>query len=171
MSGQVVLWACSSSSWRSAFGGSALALPAVSAAYATALGAALIDGRAAVAVAGAEVYANLALVALYIGVGYYCARTQVANSRALGGWSVSGLALTVVFPTCAFMHGVYAYYMATGQYEADVHNHWVDLLAVPAAVYFLWVVRALHRGTFHDWNGAPRAARGSVRAPAVARAR
>jgi hypothetical protein len=84
----------------------------------------------------------------------------------MGGWSLSGLALTVVFPTCAMMHGVYAYYQATGFYDGDVHNHWIDLLAVPAAMYFLWVVRALSRGAFHDWNGAPgRARAGGIGAP------
>ena len=44
----------------------------------------------------------------------------------------------------------------------------IDVLAVPAAMYFLWVVHALYRGTFRDWNGAPgrtRAAKGTPPAP------
>jgi hypothetical protein len=131
----------------------------------TALVAALLDLGGPLTL-NAEVWANVALVVLYVGVGYYCARTQIANHRAIGGWSLSGLALTVVFPTCAMMHGVYAYYQATGFYGADVHNHWIDLLAVPAAMYFLWVVRALSRGAFHDWNGAPgRARAGGISPP------
>ena len=38
----------------------------------------------------------------------------------------------------------------------------IDLLAVPAAAYFLWVVHALYRGTFRDWNGAPSLTRNTV---------
>jgi hypothetical protein len=141
-------------------------LPTIAGVYVTALAAALLDLGAQSITLTAEVWANIALVLLYTAVGYYCGRTQLANHRAMGGWSLSGLALTVVFPTCAMMHGVYAYYEATGFYDADVHNHWVDLLAVPAAIYFLWVVRALARGAFHDWNGAPARARaGGVGAP------
>jgi hypothetical protein len=52
------------------------------------------------------------------------------------------------------MHGIYAYYSMTGLYAWDIHNLAIDYFAVPAAVYFLWVVHALYRGTFHDWNGA-----------------
>jgi hypothetical protein len=43
----------------------------------------------------------------------------------------------------------------TGLYAWDIHNLVIDYFAVPAAIYFLWVVQALYRGTFHDWNGAP----------------
>jgi len=28
----------------------------------------------------------------------------------------------------------------------------IDVLAVPAGVYFLWVVQMLARGTYTDWN-------------------
>jgi hypothetical protein len=145
------------------------ALPTLAGVYLTALVAALLDLGGQNLTLNAEVWANVALVVLYVGVGYYCARTQIANHRAMGGWSLSGLALTVVFPTCAMMHGVYAYYSATGFYDPNVGNHWVDLFAVPAAIYFLWVVRALSRGAFHDWNGAPgRARAGGVAAPPAA---
>lgn len=64
--------------------------------------------------------------------------------------------LTVIFPTCAAMHGVYAYYTLAGSYTLDAHMGVVDWLAVPAGVYFLWVVQALYRGTFRDWNSAGR---------------
>jgi hypothetical protein len=142
------------------------AMPTIFAIYVTALIAALLDLGGQNLTLSVAVWSNVALVVLYTGVGYYCARTQLANHRAMGGWSVSGLALTVVFPTCALMHGVYAYYQATGYYSPDVHNDWIDVLAVPAAVYFLWVVRALSRGAFHDWNGAPgRAKPGGVAGP------
>ena len=68
---------------------------------------------------------------------------------------MSGLALAIVFPTCAAMHAVYALYGLTGRYAADVHGLGIDMLAVPAGIYFLWVVVALYRGTFVDWNGSP----------------
>jgi hypothetical protein len=95
------------------------------------------------------------LVGLYGAIGYFLARTQLANRKPLGGWSLSGLALAVVFPTCALMHGVYALYALSGKYALDYHGFVIDWLAVPAAMYFLWVVHGLYKGTFRDWNGAP----------------
>ncbi|HEV2723335.1 MAG TPA: hypothetical protein VGV10_01765, partial [Thermoleophilaceae bacterium] len=38
----------------------------------------------------------------------------------------------------------------------DLHGLVVGWLAVPAGVYFLWVVQALYRGTFRDWNSTGR---------------
>jgi hypothetical protein len=135
-----------------------LALPTLSGVYITAiLAAMLVGGLGAVAVSP-SVIANLMLVGLYSAIGYYLARTQLANRKPLGGWSVSGLALTIVFPTCAIMHGVYAYYQVTGAYANDLHMSILDWISVPAAIYFLWVVQSLYRGAFHDWNGAPRSA-------------
>jgi len=139
-----------------------LLLPTMFGIYVTALVAGAID----VANTGSElrtvVLANILLVGLYMAIGYFLIRTQLANRRHLGGWSVSGLALAVVFPTCAVMHGIYAYYTFTGRYGFDTHAFWIDWIAVPAAMYFLWVVHGLYRGTFRDWNGAP----GKTRVPA-----
>ncbi|HEY1359622.1 MAG TPA: hypothetical protein VGF21_15065 [Thermoleophilaceae bacterium] len=113
-------------------------------------GSALDAGR----VPGA--FPNVLLVGIYSLIGYYLLRTQLANRRPLGGWSISGLALTVIFPTCAVMHAVYAYYTLTGSYYLDTHMGVVDWLAVPAGLYFLWVVQALYRGSFRDWNSSGR---------------
>lgn len=44
---------------------------------------------------------------------------------------MSGIALAVIFPTCALMHGAYAYCVITGTYAADVHGFVIDWLAVP----------------------------------------
>lgn len=96
------------------------------------------------------------LVATYLVIGYFLARTQLANRRPLGGWSLSGLALTAAFVGCATMHGVFAAYTVTGLYPVEWHTGVVDWLAAPAALYFLWVVQALYRGTFRDWNAAGR---------------
>jgi hypothetical protein len=100
-----------------------------------------------------EVIPNLMLVVLYFTIGYFVLRTQLRNRTLLNGWSVSGLALGIVFPTCGLMHGIYAYYASTGVYhDIDFHGWVVDALAVPAAIYFLWVVVGLYRLTLRDWN-------------------
>ena len=104
---------------------------------------------------------NLLLVLVYSTIGFYLVRTQLANRKPLGGWSVSGIALAVIFPTCALMHGAYAYYVTTGRYAADAHGFVADWLAVPAGIYFVWVVQALYRGTFRDWNSTGRAVPGA----------
>jgi hypothetical protein len=56
------------------------------------------------------------------------------------------------------MHGVFAFYLFTGLYHNDVHGLFIDWLAVPAGLYFLYVVQALYSGRFWDWNSAPRPA-------------
>ncbi len=132
-----------------------LALPTFAGIYVTAMIAAVIalGGFHLSRLGGAT--ANLLLVVIYLAIGYYLARTQLANRRPLGGWSVSGLALAIIFPTCAAMHAVYALYSLTGRYGFDTHGMAIDWLAVPAGLYFLWVVHALYRGTYRDWNGSP----------------
>jgi len=139
-----------------------MALPTLAGVYVTALGAAVLSAGGTLGSVDLAIVANLMLVVLYSAIGYYLTRTQLANRRPLGGWSLSGLALAVIFPTCALMHGIYAFYLLNGSYPVDQHMLAIDLLAVPAAAYFLWVVHALYRGTFRDWNGAPTTTRNSV---------
>lgn len=122
-------------------------------------GIAVVVGAAALVVGGdarmtPRMVPNILLLGLYTLIGFYLARTQLANRRALGGWSLSGLALTVVFPTCGVMHAVYAAYVISAEYHLDWHGLVIDWLAVPAAVYFVWVTRALHVGDLSDWNEA-----------------
>ena len=57
------------------------------------------------------------------------------------------LELCGIFPTWSLMHLLYAFTA-----HADVHSAVADLWAVPASVYFLWVVRSLHRKAIVDWN-------------------
>lgn len=95
---------------------------------------------------------NLALVVVYLAVGWVLLRTQLFNRRITGTWSLSGVCLTIVFPTCAVMHGVWAVHAATGQYVFDTHLLVIDTLAVPAGLYFLWVVWSLSHGRITDWN-------------------
>ncbi len=102
---------------------------------------------------------NLLLVALYSLIGWYLLRTQLRNRGPLGGWSVSGLSLTAVFPTCALMHAAWVVYALTGRYELEPHGMTIDWLAVPAAFYFLWVVRSLYIGAaVGSWNEGSRGA-------------
>ena len=95
---------------------------------------------------------NILLLLVYTLIGYYLLRTQLNNRRPSGGWSVSGVALTAVFPTCGVMHAVFASYAISASYRVESHGLLIDWLAVPAAIYFVWVVRALHFGTLTDWN-------------------
>ncbi|MBV9310144.1 MAG: hypothetical protein JOZ73_04900 [Solirubrobacterales bacterium] len=129
-----------------------VALPTVFAVYLTAVIAAVIARGVAAPTELALVAPNLVLVAIYSLIGYFLIRTQLANRLPLGGWSVSGLALALIFPTCAVMHAVYAYYAVAGHYPVMLGGLGIDWLAVPAGAYFLWVVYSLYRGQFLDWN-------------------
>ena len=71
---------------------------------------------------GFAVWANVILVGLYLAVGWFVLRTQLANRPSMGGWSVSGLSLSVIFPTCALMHMVWAAYAVAGRYAEDGHG-------------------------------------------------
>jgi len=129
-----------------------LALPTLAGVYVTAI-VTIVAGAGRLGSAHlAAVVPNVLLIVIYSTIGYYLIRTQIANRRPLNGWSVSGLALAVIFPTCAMMHAVYAYYALSGRYGPAVHTTVIDWLAVPAGLYFLWVVQALFHGSFRDWN-------------------
>jgi hypothetical protein len=93
---------------------------------------------------------NLCAAAAYMMVGWYLAVTQVRRYVAEQQWSLSGLALTGVFPTCAFMHIIHA--LTLGAHSATLP---FDLLGVPASIYFLWVVKCVHRDSVVDWNRRP----------------
>jgi len=100
---------------------------------------------------------NLFVAVTYGLVGWMLLRTQVRRRPDAGGWSVSGLSLAGVFPTCALMHLVYAF-TAVGH----PHTTFFDVLGVPASVYFLWVVRSIHREAIVDWNRRPIVGRAGV---------
>jgi hypothetical protein len=65
-----------------------LALPTAFGMYLTAIVAAVIARGVATPAALALVAPNLLLVVIYSMIGYFLIRTQVANRRPLGGWSV-----------------------------------------------------------------------------------
>ena len=130
-------------------------LPTLGAVYVVAIVTATVGiGTGVVTEVRLTVVPNLLLVVLYTAIGLVLLRTQLANHRSTGRWSLSGLALTAVFPTCALMHAAWALYATTGRYEITDHLLVVDVMAVPAAAYFLWVVWSLSRGAIHDWNEA-----------------
>jgi hypothetical protein len=136
-----------------------LALPTLAGIYVTAVVAAALEFSGYGVERLGLALPNLLLIGLYSAIGFYLIRTQLANRRPLGGWSISGLALAVIFPTCAVMHGVFALYVLTGTYDADPHGLAIDWLSVPAAAYFVYVVHALYSGKFRDWNRGPVATR------------
>lgn len=127
-------------------------LPAAGFVYLAALFNAALDTAGSAPVFEPKILPNLALIGLYSAIGGQLARTQLGNRPHTGGWSVSGTSLAAVMFTCALMHGVYALYATTGRYDLDIHGYVIDVLSVPAAAYFLWVVAALHRGVLRDWN-------------------
>jgi hypothetical protein len=101
---------------------------------------------------------NVFVTITYGMVGWYLADFQVRRYLANGIWSLSGLALTGVFFTCAQMHMIDA---------ASRGNDWIlvfDVIGVPASVYFLWVVKLLHNDSVMDWNRRPLV--GAATAPA-----
>jgi hypothetical protein len=144
------------------------ALPSVMAAY----GIVMVAASAVVLSShdvqfGPRFVPNLLLLGLYGLIGFYLMQTQLRNRAPLGGWSLSGLSLTLVFPTCGVMHAIYALYASSGRYEVDPHGLVIDWLAVPAAVYFVWVVRGLHDGSRADWNRGAHGVRRAVGADPV----
>lgn len=130
------------------------ALPTLAGVYVAWLMASALGVAGGAAMSPERVVPNLLLIVLYGAIGAVLLRTQLANRAVRGGWSLSGLSLTVVFPTCGLMHGAYALYTASGRYDADWHGLWIDWLSVPAALYFLWVVSRLAHGALRDWNAA-----------------
>lgn len=139
---------------RSGHGGVA-ALPVLSSMYVVVLGGlvatTLVTGRLDWV---PSTSANVMILAFYGAIAWMLLRSQLVNHRLEHRWSLSGLSLTLVFATCAIMHGVHALNVNTGRYPYQGHLVVTDLLAVPAAVYFLWVVWRLSSGQVDDWNEA-----------------
>ena len=130
--------------------------PFAAAVYVVVLGTGmLLHGHHGPAHPGTATIANVGLVVIYMAIGWFVLRTQLANRPAMGGWSVSGLCLAAIFPTCALMHGTWAFYALTGVYHHDVHGTVIDWLSVPAGLFFLSVVRGLYRDQIDDWNDGP----------------
>lgn len=93
--------------------------------------------------------ANLFVTGTYGMVGWYLGDRQVRRYLTSGNWSLSGVALTGVFFTCAQMHLIDATTNGSDLMLA------FDLIGIPASVYFLRVVRQVHSDSVLDWNRRP----------------
>jgi hypothetical protein len=96
------------------------------------------------------VLANLWVTFTYGMVGWYLSDTQIRRYVSTRSWSLSGLALSAVFPTCAAMHLILAL-----SANADPATLPFDLLGVPTSIYFLWIIKRLHMDSVVDWNRHP----------------
>src|SRR5690606_15819575 len=105
------------------------------------------DGLRASQLTSVTFLANGFVSVTYALVGWPLLRTQMRRRVVGGGWSVAGISLATIFPTCAVSHLVYALTA-----DGDLHTAVVDVWGVPASIYFLWVVRALYRDAISDWN-------------------
>jgi hypothetical protein len=105
---------------------------------------------------------NVALAASFGMVGWMTLRTQMRKRAATGGWSLSGLSMAGVFPTCGAAHLMHAL-----SSRFDIHGFVFDVVGVPASLYFLWAVHRLYRASLRDWNRRPLVGRaGAQRRPA-----
>jgi hypothetical protein len=93
--------------------------------------------------------ANMFVTVTYGTVGWYLADRQVRRYLLSGAWSLSGVALSGVFFTCALMHFIDA--TTSGSASMLVF----DLIGIPASIYFLWVVKQVHNDSVTDWNRRP----------------
>ncbi|MDP9218914.1 MAG: hypothetical protein M3P23_00035 [Actinomycetota bacterium] len=78
------------------------------------------------------------MAAMLLVVGWYLMRAQQVRHSIAGGWSLSGLAVTLLFPTWALVEVSQAFAGAVGAALAVV-----DWLALPAALWFLIESRRL----------------------------
>lgn len=93
---------------------------------------------------------NLFLFVNYSLAGLFTGRTQLARRPLLGGWSLSGVAMSGFFLTCGFTH------LLTGlMTTASPMSVALDNIGVPASTYFLWAVYRIHSGSLRDWNRRP----------------
>lgn len=93
--------------------------------------------------------ANVFVTVTYGMVGVYLADYQVRRYLTSGVWSLSGVALSGVFFTCAQVHLIDAITGGGGWMLA------FDLIGIPASIYFLWVVKQVHADSVMDWNRRP----------------
>jgi hypothetical protein len=114
------------------------------------LAAAVVDHVGRHGMALWKTWPSIVLTIAYAAAGLLFVRAQTARREATGGFSVSGLALAAMFPTCAVMQATTA---ATG--GVDVTLFLVDVATVPASAWFLLSTLRLHRSVLRDWNRRP----------------
>jgi hypothetical protein len=131
-------------------------LPSLMAAVAGATAWEAFRHATAIQIDPAALFPNVFLFINYSLVGIFTARTQLARRPLLGGWSLSGVAMSGVFATCAGSHLV-AGLLAHGGGASLI----LDNIGVPASFYFLWAVHRLHADSARDWNRRPLVGRSS----------
>ena len=104
--------------------------------------------------------ANAVLSVSYVAVGCYILTTQLRRHGATRSWSLSGVALGLVFPTCALGHLAHVMTSHDAGRLSTFGPGWFDALGTPASVWFLVVVRRLCRGGLAAWNRRPLVGRG-----------
>ena len=133
--------------------GSPLWITALPILFAAATGATLWEGLRDAGAIGVDLRSlvpNALLFAGYGLVGLITARVQMARRPLLGGWSLSGVAMSGLFLTSAASHLTAGLLIA-----ADSRTVTFDYVGVPAAFYFLWAVHRLHRDSARDWSRRP----------------
>jgi hypothetical protein len=96
------------------------------------------------------IFPNALVLVTYGMVGVLLFRTQLLRHPTTGGWSVSGLSLAAIFPTCALTHVVYG---LTASFNLAICP--ADWFGIPASIYFLWTVHRLYTAAIVDWNRRP----------------
>jgi len=92
----------------------------------------------AVALRWLAVLPSILLVATSIAIGWSFLRGQQTRHAVLGGWSLSGLAVTLIFPTSAVSYATQALTV-----RPTLARSVVDWLGVPAALWFWYECRRL----------------------------
>lgn len=94
-----------------------------------------------------DLIVQITLAFLYLWIGYFLWIGQVGIHETTGQWSLAGLSLAMVFPTCAVLHASYGLNVAAGRYESDIHFLAIDGLGIPMACWFLVLTyRLRHTG-------------------------
>jgi hypothetical protein len=96
------------------------------------------------------IFPNALVLVTYGMVGVLLFRTQLLRNPTTGGWSVSGLSLAAIFPSCALTHVVYG---LTASFNLAICP--ADWFGIPASIYFLWIVHRLYTAAIVDWNRRP----------------
>ena len=91
------------------------------------------------------IYAQFVLVVLYLIVGWFLWTGQWLRIRMSQPWSLSGIALALVFPTCALTHMLWGIENLASYTVADTHFSVIDTFGIAAALYFIWIAMQAHR--------------------------
>lgn len=107
--------------------------------------------------------ANVVLGTSYLMVGWYIIATQLRRFGTPDYWSLSGVSLGLIFPTCALGHAVHvlavAHHATAGWQRVLILT--IDIVGLPASIWFLTVVRRLYHEALSDWNRRPLVGRGA----------